>query len=227
MENKSPNISVTQIGRYFSATRRTKENILRARKNPKANKFLCNRYNTVKAAAVRYLIDENHDAAIFVKARQKILEKPINSDWDVNDKKNSIEAINILEKNLDRFFKPFIKFQSRRCSVSEKAVKLFLVEVGLNPEIILFDKTSEKIIGVIKLVFTKEYISKQTGEIITTILRDHLIKIYKEDIVFNNCIVIDVFGKKVYCAPTGDMLRYYKKILKTTFLEIVEVWDKI
>lgn len=226
-ENKAPNISITQVGKYFSGSRKAKENILRSRKNPKANKFLCNRYNSIKSATIRYMIDENHNAAIFEKTRKKLLEKPSNSEWNFNDKKNSLQAVDILQNNLDKFFKPFIKFQSRRCSVSEKSVKLFLVEIGLNPEIILVDKTSEKIIGVIKLIFTKEYISKQTGEIITTVIRDHLIQLYKDNIVFNNCVVIDVFGKKVYCAPTGDIHRYYKRILKSTFLEIVEIWDKL
>lgn len=60
----------------------------------------------------RSAFDENHDAAIFEKTRKKLLEKLSNSEWNVNDKKNSLQAVDILQNNLDKFFKPFNKFQS-------------------------------------------------------------------------------------------------------------------
>lgn len=227
MNRQTPNISVTQLGNYFAGTPKQKENILRNRKYYKDNKFLSNRYNTVKAAVVRYIMDEKHSPAIFEKAKENILKKPVDSDWKVNDRKNSLEAITILEKNLDKFFKPFLKCHARRCAIPEKSVKLFLVEVGLNPEIILYDEDKNKIVGAIKLVFLKKKLTRQAGEMASTIVRDHLVKLHKQDILVNNCIVVDVFGKKIFCAPDKAVYRYYKRILKSTCLEIVQVWDKL
>lgn len=227
MNRQSPNISVTQLGNYFAGSRKQKENILRARKYFKENKFLSNRYNTVKAAAVRYILDEKHNPEIFKRAKQKILERPVGSDWKINDKKNSLKAITILEENLDKFFKPFLKYNARRSAISEKSVKLFLVEVGLSPEVILLDKDKNKIIGAIKLVFLKKSVTWQSGELASIIVRDHLMKLYKQEILINNCIVVDVFGKKIFCPPDNAAYRYYKRILKSTCLEIVQIWDKL
>lgn len=143
---------------------------------------------------------------------------------------NLILCAEALEKfyAMDDLLTKRFNHMSMRNAGSIKGKKLLIngVIVSARPEILLSNDSGLSTHGFIKLCFNKtKPLNDSIGQGIASLSRRYFKEVEGLDLLPEDCIVIDVFANKVFCAPKRD-----KRIidgLSACCAEIADRWEKI
>lgn len=226
MERKNPEITINKFAQYLSSSEVTKTSILRTIKFATEG-YKRNRYNSVKSAVINYLLDNNHDLKIFDSIKQKILDRKAETPWHKDDKQNSLLALKNLEKCVIEILQPYILHGAQRVKMPElKKTNVYGVQIDLNPDILLYKRGSDKVIGAIKIIFSKNRrITPMEGQIIAGIIKSIIERKLKITLSHKNVFALDVFGQRSIQAPAD--YSYHNLRIKNACKEISTNWSKI
>ena len=226
--NPNPEISLNKIDDFRGATEKQKQSILRNFKFPNEN-FRRSQYNSVKSALKSYLTSDGHDLKIFEEKRKNIEVKKKNTQWQIRDVKNSLILLKDIEKYIENLFGKYFKYillPNQNSSFRIRNNKINGVTIHLNPDVLLFNKKSDEIIGAIKFVFSKsKQMTPMKGQIIAGLIKEYVEKKFKVISDHNNYLAFDVFHKTVVVAPSE--FSYHKKLLLKAVNEINSMWSNI
>ncbi|GAA3644522.1 hypothetical protein [Flavivirga jejuensis] len=219
-------ISVNKLSEYLGSDALRRRRIIEDQKEPV--EFMITRYKAAKEAMINY-IKSGYDVDIIDNAIDKLRRKTCSTDFEKNDRKTSIEA---LESFLEiKFPEHLLDFK-----ISKPKKKINLVEsklqINVNPELIIDGVyRKKKVIGGIKIHISKH--NKLTEEMqknVSTLIH----KAIEEKVVINSkkevshldfCLSIDVFNRSIYYAPKSFKRR--RKIINYACDEITLIWDSI
>jgi hypothetical protein len=226
MERKKPEITINKFAECLNASEKKKEGILRAIKFSDDG-FRRNRYNTPKSAILLFLTDPEHNVRIFEEKKTILNTKRIKTDWERNDRKNSLAALKSLEVCVTKIFPEYLKYDARRVKFQEvKKASVYGVQIDLNPDLLLFMKNSDEIVGAVKFIFSRSRnITPMEGQIIAGFIKSHIEKKLKVPINEKNVFAVDVFGKKKITAPSD--YNYHQRLTKSLCEYIATNWPRI
>jgi len=196
-----PKISINKLGEYITANPLRRKRITEEQKNPST--FIVARYTEVRDAYIEYVLSKN-SPSIIETAIKNISNKLTSSDFQTNDKNNSIDALRCYDEipfpNLSAFeLFPF---------TGDGKIDIAGVDVSVMPDIILKGTYRNKnIVGAIKFNITKTTtLNEENRKNVATILHQFLeerVKSEDEITPFNFCFSIDIFSKKCENAPSS------------------------
>lgn len=221
MAKSTPEISLNKLAEFVNASPARKKSILRTIQSTEADAASSrNRYSSAKSALVRYLVDKEHKISIFLEKRELLLGKKAESDQQRNDVKNSLEAIRVMEKFIVPDLKPYLQFKSERSRPELRTIMINGICLHLSPDLLFIDQG--KIVGGIKLIFSKKAISPMEGQIIAGLLARTLTRKYKANIKNANCFALDIFAHRIH--PVPDSFKLHLRMLRKTYSEINKLW---
>lgn len=217
-------ISLNQLAEFSGASDALKRRIIKQQISP--NTFKVPRYQRTKAGITRSIARKGDLEPIY-DAIKILQEKKATTNWQINDKKVSIEA-------LDRFIKiklPALlkKLDFEVIRMKNKTLKFRNVDIIVAPEIIIKGTLNGRnIIGGVKIHISKTKPfdlakSKYVAAIVYKYLKDEVAK--KEDTVHPElCFCLDVFNEKLVPAPSDseDILKQIKDVCD----EFKSLWNK-
>ncbi|WP_282087070.1 hypothetical protein [Aquimarina algiphila] len=219
-------ISINKLAEYLDSEALRRRRIIEEQKEPL--EFIVTRYKEAKKAMIDFIIS-NYDENIIDKTIEKLKEKECISDFEKNDRKTSIQA---LESFLDIRF-PDILLDFKIIKPTKKHnLKIKDLQVNINPDLLIRGKYRGKnIVGGIKVHISKTHPltienRKNVATMIHKIIEEkELIKADKELANLNFCISIDVFNSEFDVAPKSYKRR--RKNIEFACDEISLIWDKI
>jgi hypothetical protein len=217
-------ISVNQLAEFSGASETSKKRIIKQQLNP--DTFRVPRYQLTKAR-IKKSIELKGDLSPIHEAIKILESKQATTDWQINDKKVSLEA-------LTRFIKIKLPSLLRNLNFQvikpqNKSVELREVDVIVAPEIVIKGKMNgQTVIGGIKLHISKTKPfdltkSQYVASIIYKYLQDRVAT--KEEVVVPQlCICLDVFNERLVSAP--DDVEEVIKQVRFFCDEIKSIWEK-
>lgn len=226
---ENPVIGIVSLSKYITTDSKKKETILRKIKFSDTPLFA--RYSGPKSAINKYLKDKDRNISIFDDFIKKEEDKQPDSDYKASDKKCSLETLSILKSKSTTFFACYDNCFSKK-GLEKQFTHLLSegVDVSLSPDFAIYDIKSNKLIGFIKMNFSKDKKARLTyaqGQLITGLIKDHLEEQFSIKLNRRMCIAIDVFAEKIILAPEDITWAKDKPKLKYAFKEIAGVWPFI
>jgi hypothetical protein len=194
-------ISVNPLAEYVTATTGRKKTIIKQQKNPPA--FIIVRYATAKSNMKKFFKNGFSEDEI-INGIKFLQGKITLTDFQSNDRKNSIEALRTFLKL--RF--P-LNFRNLKCSfliIKKKVMLIEEVNVRVAPDIVLIgEKNGITFYGGIKFHISKgqtfdNYSSLCAATAVKLFLKNEVAK-EGEIVDPDYCLSIDVFGERVTPAP--------------------------
>lgn len=210
---KGVEISLNPLAEFVFASDRRKDSIIRQQKRPV--EFIIARYATARARMKRFF-KEGFSKEEIVKGIEVLQGRMPHTDFQKNDRRNSIEALRtflMLQFPND--------FQNLKCSFTTERNKHMLVNrvrVRVAPDLILRGtKDGQPFIGGIKFHISKsQQFDREEALLAAAALKLFLInEIATEEEIVNPkyCLSIDVFGERITPAPDNH-IRIAKQIEK-------------
>lgn len=220
-----PSISLNKLGEYIYGSEAKKRSILKTLKFPST--FINARYSSPKSAIMHFLLDEKHDLTILHSKRQQIVQKNTSSPWQKNNQQCCIQALDDLIISTNTILAPYLNFRSQRGLPRELSIKdINGVLVHVNPDIILFDKAGKSPVGAIRLIFSKSrIIETDEGQVIASLIKDHVEKVYSITLKSSNCIAVDVFHRR--SIPARSEYKSVQTKVNKACAEIIQLWPGI
>ena len=205
---KEPRISVNKLGEYLTSnnpSRRMK--ILEDQKYPK-DSFGPTRYKDAREAIIKYIIS-GYDKKILKEALVKLNKKTAFSDFEINDKENSIAVVETVLKTKLPVFKgaKLSRYKGRNPKIVNSNV-----DISIMPDIVV--KANGKV-GCLKVHIIKTHpLSSEGQKYVSTLLHqfteENLLDKAHPKADTKLSISIDCFGKTHEIAPTSVMRRKSK-----------------
>ncbi len=219
-------ISINKLAEYLDSEALRRRRIIEEQKEPL--EFIVTRYKEAKKAMIDF-IKSGYDENIIDKAIEKLKEKKCVSDFEKNDRKTSIQA---LESFLEIRF-PDIILDFKIIKPTKKYnLKIKDLQVNINPDLLIKGKYRGKnMVGGIKIHVSKthpltEENRKNVATMIHRIIEEKEInKADMETANLNFCISIDVFNSELDTAPKSYKRR--RKNIEFACDEISLIWDRI
>lgn len=194
-----PKISLNKLGEYLDATPARRRQIIKDQQNPKA--FKAARYQDARQEIVNFVANEMLDDAGLLEAAQELRNTTVGTDYVIQDKIASADAIeNFLDivdsLNLDGITAE----QVDKFDVS--TMEIAGVDITIRPDVILRDESTREIKGAIKLHFSKSSpLSEKSAGYVATALKVYLMEQYgNEKVDATKCSVVDISTKQVVSA---------------------------
>lgn len=222
---KQPSISVNKLGEFIYGFDAKKRNILKTIKYPSV--FISARYTRPKNAAIHFMVDENHDLNILQSRRTQIDRNTADTDWKKNNKQCCLQAMDDLLICANTVLIPYLQFRGERGLPKEQSSKnIDGVSVHLNPDIVLFARDGKTVIGAIRLIFSKSRaVDIKEGQVIASLIKNHIEKLYGIPLKPGNCIALDVFHKR--CIQAATEYKPLEEMIKKACGEIIQLWPSI
>lgn len=196
---KSPRLSINKLSEYMTATPSRRKQILRDQQRPST--FKAGRYNDARTTIINVLsgITDEDEAMSKVEA---LYSSGGRTKFQKQDRECSAEAI---ENFLDVLNEIDIAELSVEAgdAFSDARLEIGGVSITMRPDAMLKDPSTKKVVGCLKLHFSKTHPLGQQGcEYAATALRHHLDEnVDNSDAHPKKCYVVDVPSGKVYSAP--------------------------
>jgi len=226
---EEPKISAKMLCEYSESSALTRKNILKSCKEKDSAAMAASIRYTQAQNAISDFLEHSFDFtdALRYYAKNIRIESKNLSGKKAEYAVSCAEAIDKfceMEKQIKSLFKDFIinntiKLKWERISISG-------VDISIRPEVMLYTDSGITPSGFVKLCFCKSKPMKETvAKSIAALGRFYFRE--KKDIDFKpvNCIVIDVFAKKIYSGNKSE--KRLIDILKECCAEIADRWDKI
>lgn len=219
-------ISVNKLAEYLDSDALRRRRIIEDQKEPL--EFMVTRYKAAKLAMINYL-KSGYDVDIIEKAIESLRAKKCITDFEKNDRKTSIEA---LESFLEiRFPERILDF-----NLSRPKNRLSLIEnklrVNINPELLIKGIYRKKeVLGAIKLHISKnnmltEEMQKNVATLIHKVIEKKIqVDLKSENAHLDFCLSVDVFNSSIHYAPKSYKRR--RKIIGFACDEINLIWESI
>lgn len=220
-----PKISLNKLGEYLdAATPSRRRQIIKDQQQPKA--FKAGRYTDAKKEIVDFLASEMLDDAKLLQAAQDLRNTISESDFIIQDKHLSADAIeNFLDSaddlNIDGVtVEPVDRFDDSSMEVSG-------VEITIRPDAILRDEVTGEIAGAVKLHFSKTHpLSEKAAGYVAAALKVHLSEnLENSNIKAEKCFVVDIPTQKVVTSTKKHISKM--KDIKAACSEINAHWKEI
>lgn len=217
-------ISLNQLAEFSGATDASKRRIIRQQLDP--DPFRVPRYALTKARIKKSLALKGNLAPIH-EAIQILQDRKATTEWQINDKKVSLEALTrFIKIKIPSIFKK-VEFEVIRPETS--TMELREVDVIVAPEIVIRGKyDGQNVIGGVKIHISKTKPfdlerSRYVAAVVYKYLKDEVAQ--KDEIVLPElCLCLDVFNEKLVKAP--DNSEEIVSILTNVCDEIKMLWDQ-
>lgn len=223
--NQQPSISVNKLGEFIYGSEAKKKSILKTIKYPST--FINARYTTPKNAVIHFMVDDNHDLTMLLSKRTQIEQRKANTDWQRNNKQCCLQAMDDLLICADTLLSPYLQFKAQRGLPKEQSRQIIDgVLVHLNPDIIFLAREGKTVVGVLRLIFSKSRpVDFKEGQVIASLIKNHIEKLYGISLKAGNCIALDVFHKR--CIQANTEYKPLEKIVKKACGDITQLWPSI
>lgn len=214
-------ISVNKLAEYLKADSVRRRRIIEDQKEPSS--FITTRYTEARKAMVNFII-KNYDVSLIENEIEKLSEKVSENDYQENDVKTSIEALECF-LNIN-FPDELLKF--KRVKSSKKYhLKLKNIIINVNPDVILHGEYRGKsFIGGLKFNIVKGHkLNEDDRKNVATLIHQVLEEESEESPNLNFCISIDVFNETFDNAPKSYKNR--RKQIEFACDELSIIWDNI
>jgi hypothetical protein len=216
------NISINQLADFSASSDAKKRSIIKQQLNPSV--FKVPRYQLAKAR-IKKSIELNDIAPI--NAAIKILEdKKPTTDFQLNDKKVSLEALKKYKKM--RLPKILSELDYSVVAVQVKRFMFSGIDIIVAPEIIIKGSLNGKIVyGGIKIHFSKtKPFDFNQAQYVACIIFQYLKKgvAGKDKVLPELCFCLDVFDEKFVPAP--DQPDKMNATIEGFCKELKSIWDK-
>ena len=199
-----PRISVNKLAEYMEANALRRRQIVLQAKDPEP--FITHRYSDARRALAAYIIG-GYDENTLATAIAAIQAKPEGSDWQKDDRKNSITCLEIAQ---DADFPDLTGYDLSSLDVDRAIVELSGVDVSVLPDVLLRHRETGRVGGI------KVHIAKTTGlsadglKNVALVLRRYLIDRGDSEVMVDPdaCFGIDVFSSSYEAAPKS-----YKRLM--------------
>jgi hypothetical protein len=221
-ENKTPRISINKLGEYLLASPSRRRRIIYDAKYPST--YIFNRYNDAEKAIADYYSRDDRNIDLILGRIGKIQSKTTQNDHQIEVAKSNLEALDSFIDCVDSL--NFIKSNYTYHNYLDTRAKITINDlvISLRPEIIV--KSDDKIVGALKLYFSKTYpMEEKTGEYITTVIKHYLEKEHECVIKSKDCLALGIFTKNIVTAPKAYKQRF--KDIEAASQEIVSQWETI
>lgn len=226
---KQPKISTKQLCEYAEATASGRLSILKACKikNPGVI-AIARRYNEAEDLICTFMEHSMGFYAILLDYAKDLRKNSLKKTG--KDKENTLACAEALEAfyNMNLQLQSLLEDAVLRNSTSNSSNKLKIkgVTISIRPEIKISRDAGDTECGFVKLYFGKTTpLTKTMGENMAMLGRYYFRQVHGVDYERQNCIVIDVFARKIYCAPKAEKRALYN--LEACCTEIADRWEKI
>ncbi len=223
-ERNEPRISVNKLGEYLVAAPVRRRRIIADQKRP--SDFIVTRYREATEAMIAFLESGATEDSIIERAVEALTRRPVNSEFQEQDRDLSIEALLSFLDMADLI--ALDGLQCRRGDAEPPRLSMAGVWISVRPEIILTgaNRSGGDSVGLLKLYLVKSYpLSDNAGGYVGTILHqyasDHLDSLGVVD--HRLCQALDVFAQRIHTAP-----RSYRRRLndiEAACQEISRAWS--
>lgn len=214
-------ISVNKLAEYLKADSVRRRRIIEDQKEPLD--FIAIRYADARRAMIDFII-KDFDKTIIENEIERLSSKINESDFQENDVKTSIEALNdFLSIKLPE---ELLKFK-RVKSTKKYVLKIKDLNINVNPDLIIKGTIkNKKFIGGIKFNIVKGHkLNDDDRKNVATLIHQILEEQSKDSPNLNFCISIDVFNKAFDNAPKSYKMR--RKQIEYACDELGIIWDSI
>ena len=218
-------ISINKLGEYMEASASRRKQILRDQKSPPT--FKAARYRDAREEIVRFLEQGLVDDTFSMQRIEELRNDFSGSEFIVQDRKLSAEAIENFLPLSEELDIDGLTVESGE-SFATEIVNFGGTKVSMRLDALLKDKKSGKIVGCVKLNFSKSApLQNKSAEYVATALRAHLENnlSHPEDVDPSLCYVVDISTGTVWCAPKANKKRLSD--LAAAGEEIAARWDTI
>jgi len=228
-----PRISVNKLMEYMDALPSRQREIVDNQKNPLANKPKITWCANARRKIIEYFAGGCADESILdneIERLQGIIESldekdPRKLESKIKKIQVDIDAINSFKGLQEKLDLQGVKYS--KASNKPKYLDYSGVHVSVRPEILVMEKTWEHI-GCLKLYLTKSHrLEESAADFLCAVLNHYADKYLAATHLANPkaCIVIDVFGQKVFRASKNVSLHAGK--IRKSCQEIREMWPTI
>lgn len=217
----NPRLSVNKLAEYMTADPIRRRQIVRDAKHQEP--FKTSRYASARNAIKAY-ISSGYNEDIINKAKKSISTRIADSDFQRDDIRNSILA---LEHVLYMDFPVLDEYEVKVFNDENTLIKLSGLDVSVNPDLKILNHNNEKI-GAVKIHISKtNKLDEINLEYVSTLIKYFFLMTgNKEKNIENHlCISFDIFGESFIVSPKA-----YKRSISRILAaceEIVARWDTI
>lgn len=222
---KEYKISVNQLADFTRGSEAKKRSIIRQQKNPA--KIIVARYGLAKARCRKFIALRGDISPVLLGIEQ-LKAKKTETDWQVNDKKVSLEAMErVIKLKLPNLLQDLDSYE-----ILPKFPFNYFIFSGVNiivsPDLIVKGTIGGKTyIGAVKIHVSKSTpFAADESKYVGTCIYNYLSSFVKdEDIIVlpELCLCIDVFADSIISAPKN--IDYVNSKLGEYCLEIIKIWD--
>lgn len=225
MDTPKPKISINKLGEYLTATPSRRKQIIEDQKYPSS--FKVARYTRAREIIVNFIASGMEDDSLALIEAEKILLDAPKSPFDEQDRILSARAI-------EDFIDICDEIDINKCFIEEgyifakRNLEMAGVSISIRPDAIIKDSESGKIVGAVKLHFSRTTPLEEKGcEYVATAMRSYLEGYASNaaDIKNNKCYVVDVSTGKVKTAPRSFKRRMND--IKAACEEINVRWNTV
>lgn len=217
-------ISLNQLAEFSGASDASKRRIIRQQLDPdpfRVPRYALTKARIKKSLALKGNLDPIHEAI------QILQDRKATTEWQINDKKVSLEALTrFIKIKIPSIFKK-VEFEVIRPETSTMELKE--VDVIVAPEVVIRGKyDGQNVIGGVKIHISKTKPfdlerSRYVAAVVYKYLKDEVAQ--KGEIVLPElCLCLDVFNEKLVKAP--DNSEEIVSILTSVCDEIKMLWDQ-
>jgi len=222
---KEYKISVNQLADFTKGSDARRKSIIRQQKNPP--KVIVARYGMAKSR-IRKSISALGDMQPILNGISELKNRVPSSDWQANDKKVSIDAMErFIKMKLPTILKDLDKYEILK-KFEFNSFVFSGVNIVVSPDLIIKGLLGNKTyIGAVKIHLSKSSpFDSEQSKCVATCIYDYInVSIKDEDIIVlpELCICIDVFADTMISAPSN--IDYVNDKIEDCCKEIIKLWD--
>lgn len=223
-QNDQPRISLNQLAEYLESNPSKRKQIVFDAKYPQAFKYT--RYTEARDILKKFFIN-NRDQKVINDGILALNRKKTSSEFQENDKKNSIELLQLVREADLSFFDSFeVSANDKMNSILE----ISGVGISVYPDIQLSKIQGNKLkFGLLKFQLRKtNNLNLESLKIVATVLYKYATEILAVDVKsldYKMCIAFDAFNLNIETAPRSYALRL--KRIEAACEEIALRWDNL
>jgi hypothetical protein len=196
-----PRISATKLGEYLAVAANRRERILRDQKYP--SDFITSRYKRATSTIRAALISSPDVPTRLMEKAQTLSAVPTTTMYEQRTRDCCVQAI----RQFARLYPTLLMKGVTSALIGATGFQLFIegVEISVWPTVLLqrIRRDGSVETGAMLLAFRKgAVLSDHSGQAVAELLRQSLQRNGHTGVSAKMCLVIDVFGKKTFSAPT-------------------------
>lgn len=222
-EKADPRITVSKLGEYLDSSPIRRRRIVINQKRP--TEYVIGRYHEALDAMTEYFI-RGRDEQIIHHATERLAIKPVESEFEEQDRDLSIKALEIFLEvvaSLD-----LRELLPERGEPDPHPLNVSGVTIDVQPEVVLFghDRDNNPSVGAIKLYLSRTHpLSETAADYVGSLLHYYLTQRLSDRGRPDNriCFTIDVFAGAIYRAPKAYKRRL--TYIRAASEEIARSWS--